>query len=111
MPDLLGVRIGNIELLQNSDIRIRVHLREYPKIPPKKWVESQCNTVVITLYLIDIIDLNINSWSTLKPSDLKIEKSEDELLTVSSNGACSFNIKCKWVSLTNISAHLSVRPK
>jgi len=53
-PSLNQVQLGELSIICGADLQCRLHfnLRDFPADAPSKWLRQQCNTVSLTLNLI-----------------------------------------------------------
>lgn len=107
-PNLNNVDIHEIVFHRDGPkISIRMNLKEYPNIPPKKWTIQKFNTVQIILTLVDIEYVNMSGWiDTTYTADISIEKI-DGVIHFDLNGIdVKLVVKSKFIDIESITAYL-----
>lgn len=107
-PSLAQIQLQDLTIICGGDLqcRIRFDLHEFPDPAPAKWVQRQCNTVQLTLTLLQAtVDLCVIP-SGKGIGDLSIECKDERLHVVfrTQPEGVVFRAVASWIHVDSISA-------
>ena len=92
----------------NDSVTVSFDLKNFPTVPPKKWILQKFNTVRIVLKMHDIEELGCNYSFNYKDSAcLLLDKKEEgiSLSLLKEDDILFFKVKGKWLYLDKIKGY------
>ena len=107
VPNLLDIKINEMNILEGGDkVRIVFNLSSYADNPPKKWIQSEYNTIVVEIDLFEIQEINMFSMSNnIYKSDINIWRDNDNYINVDIKGRFNMSIKAIFGMIQSISGY------
>lgn len=106
LPSLNNVNLHEITLDRDGPrVLLRFDLDDFPKTPPKKWVDAGYTRVQLVIAAFVVHEVLISGWNTTNKVDMKVEKIGDLIAVSAKNDAVSFTIKAEFFNLRSVSGY------
>jgi hypothetical protein len=109
-PSLTQVQLGELSIICGGDLQCRLHfdLRNFPANAPLKWVQQKCNTVSLSLNLIQVTIEQCVIPSGSGVGDLSIVHDGTGFQVAFSTypAGVVFRARATWIHVDRISAYL-----
>jgi hypothetical protein len=110
-PSLAQVRLGELSIVCGGSLQCRLHfdLKDFPADAPLKWVQQQCNTVSLSLNLIQVTIEQCLIPSGSGVGDLSIIHDGTGFQVAFSTDLLGvvFRARATWIHVDRISAYLN----
>lgn len=96
------------EILLNtagSRVSLRFDLREFPKLPPKKWMLSGFNKVQLELMAVGVRKLSISGWQSLCKLSFDVFMDDGLVHLYAKNECVEIDVVAEHLILAKISAY------
>jgi hypothetical protein len=105
-PTLDQICLCCIELeRENSRLRLRFDLEQFPDRPPAKWSRERYNMAQLTVDFFDIKELRIENWGFKNRAHLTIIGAENQLSVLAQGDECSLHFICDVFRIAHISGY------
>jgi hypothetical protein len=110
-PSLAQVRLGELSILCRGPLQCRLHfdLKDFPADAPRKWVQQQCNTVSLSLNLIQVTieQCLIPSGSGVGDLSILYDGTGFQVAFSTDPQGVVFRARATWIHVDRISAYLN----
>lgn len=106
-PGIESIVLHEVSLHRDGPrVDLRFDVSQFPRTPPRKWVELDFNTVQIILSLVSIHHLVLDGWGTANAGDLKLLQTSPRGLVVEFTSASTkLKILCDSALVARVSAY------
>ena len=102
IPQLTKVTVSKLMLDYNgTEAKITILLNDFPKNPPKKWLQSAYNALSMEMSLVVLEEIQINRWTRNNLVDLLIEQ-KNNMIYLRGIGDADFILAGKFLQVSNI---------
>ncbi|PEA80730.1 Imm50 family immunity protein [Bacillus pseudomycoides] len=106
-PSLLDVRIVAVKIEdEGKKISIHFNIPKFADNPPKKWKDSNYNTVFVQLDFFDIQELTLKSSIDKYRGDINIELDKDGKFSINISGSVCMNLKADYGIIQSVSGYI-----
>lgn len=106
LPALRAVRIHTITMdTSGPAVAIRLDLAEFPKAPPKKWVDRKCNRVQITLLAFGVKKLVQQGLDTELIGAISLSRSEGLIRLTLATDTMTLLVESMFLDISSVSAY------
>ena len=108
-PSLAQVQLYELSIICGSDLQCRLHfnLKDFPVDAPIKWVQRKCNTVRLSLNLIqtELIQCTIPSGSSIGDLSIIHDGARFQIIFTTQLQGVVFRATATWIHIDNISGY------
>ena len=110
-PSLAQVRLGELSIICGGSLQCRLHfdLKDFPADAPLKWVQQQCNTVSLSLRLLEVTieQCLIPSGSGVGDLSIMHDGTGFQVAFRTDPQGVVFRARATWIHVDRISAYLN----
>jgi hypothetical protein len=110
-PSLAHIRLGELSIVCGGSLQCRLHfdLKDFPADAPLRWVQQQCNTVSLSLNLIEatIEQCIIHSGSGVGDLSILHDGTGFQVAFSTDSQGVVFRARSKWIHVDRISAYVN----
>ena len=108
-PSLEQVQLSELAIICGGDLQCKLHftLRDFPADAPIKWVQRNCNTVQLSLNLIqtELIQCTIPSGSGIGDLSIIHDGTRFQITFTTQPEGVVFQATATWIHVDNLSAY------